>query len=62
MRCLAVLVVLVVAACADAGQPAQREFAIPDRLLGYTYSGGTIRPIANTQIGIVRGSSLQSAY
>jgi hypothetical protein len=39
-----------------------KEYAVPDRLLGYTYSGGTIRPIANTQIGIVRGSSLQSAY
>ena len=62
MRCLAVLVLLVVAACTDGGQPAQREFAIPDRLLGYSYSGGTIKPIANTRTGIVRGSSLQSAY
>jgi len=62
MRCLVVLVVLGAAACADTGPPAQREFAIPDRLLGYTYSGGTIRPIANTETGIVRGSSLQSAY
>ena len=62
MRRLPLLVVLVVAACADAGQPAQREFAIPDRLLGYTYSGGTITPIPNTQTGIVRGSSLQSEY
>ena len=62
MRCLAVLVVLVVATCADAAAPAPKEYAVPDRLLGYTYSGGTIRPIANTQIGIVRGSSLQSAY
>jgi hypothetical protein len=62
MPCLAVLVVLVVAACADAAAPAPKEYAVPDRLLGYTYSGGTIRPIANTQIGIVRGSSLQSAY
>ena len=62
MRCLVMIVVLGVAACADTGQPVQREFAIPDRLLGYTYSGGTIRPIANTETGIVRGSSLQSAY
>jgi hypothetical protein len=62
MRHLPLLVVLLVAACADAGQPAQTEFAIPDRLLGYTYSGGTIRPIANTQTGVVRRSSLQSAY
>lgn len=59
MRCLAVLVLLVVAACADSGQSAQRE--IPDRLLDCSYSGGTIKPIANTQTGIVRGASLQSA-
>jgi hypothetical protein len=39
-----------------------REFAIPDRLLGHTYAGGTIKPIANTQTGTVRGASLQSAY
>ena len=62
MRCLVVLVVLVVAGCADTGTPAPKEYAVPDRLLGYTYSGGTIRPIANTQTGIVRGASLQSAY
>ena len=70
MRCLAVLVLLVVAACADTGAntgadrgaPAPREYAVLDRLLGYTYSGGTYRPIANTGTGIVRGSSLQSAY
>ena len=64
MRRWGLLVVLLVAACADTGarEPAQREFAIPDRLLGYSYAGGTIKPIANTQTGIVRGSSLQSAY
>lgn len=62
MRCLTVLVVLLLAACADTGAPAPKEFAVPDRLLGYTYSGGTIRPIANTQTSIVRGGSLQSAY
>ena len=62
MRCLAVLVVLLLAACADAGGLPPKEYAVPDRLLGYTYSGGTIRPIANTGTGIVRGSSLQSAY
>jgi hypothetical protein len=62
MRWSALLVVLLVGACADAGPPAQTEFAIPDRLLGYTYAGGTIKPIPNTQTGIVRGSSLQSAY
>ena len=62
MRRLPLLIVLLVAACADAGQPAQTEIAIPDRLLGYTYSGGTIKPIPNTQTGIVRSSSLQSAY
>jgi hypothetical protein len=62
MRWSALLVVLLVAACADTGQPAQREIAIPDFMLGYTYSGGTIKPIPNTQTGIVDGSSLQSAY
>ena len=55
MRCLVVLVLVLVAACADTGAPAPREYAVPDRLLGYTYSGGTTRPIANTQTGIVRG-------
>ena len=63
MRRLALLVVLVVAACADTRRNRRRRnIAIPDRLLGYTYAGGTIRPIPNTQTGIVRGSSLQSAY
>jgi hypothetical protein len=62
MRRLAFLVVLLVAGCADTGAPPPKEFAVPDRLLGYTYSGGTIRPIANTGTGIVRGASLQSAY
>jgi len=65
MRWSALLVVLVVAACADTGtrEPAsQREFAIPDRMLGYTYSGGSYKPIPNTRTGIVSDSSLQSAY
>ena len=62
MRWSALLVVLLVAACAESSQPAQRQFAVPDRMLGYTYSGGTIKPIANTQTGIVNGTSLQSAY
>lgn len=62
MRWSVLLVVLAVAACADAGPPVQRQFAVPDRMLGYTYSGGTTRPIANTQTGIVDGASLQSAY
>lgn len=31
-------------------------------LLGYTYSGGTTRSIANTGTGVVSGTSLQSAY
>jgi hypothetical protein len=62
MRCLVVLVVLLATACADTGAQTPKEYAVPDRLLGYTYSGGTIRPIPNTQTGIVRGSSLQSAY
>jgi hypothetical protein len=62
MRRLALLVVLLATACADTGVPAPKEYAVPDRLLGYTHSGGTIRPIPNTETGIVRGSSLQSAY
>lgn len=62
MRWSALLVMLLVAACADSSQPAQREFAAPDRMLGYTYSGGSTKPIANTGTGIVNGSSLQSAY
>lgn len=62
MRPLTLLVMLLVAACADAGPPAQREIAVPDFMLGYTYSGGTLKPIPNTQTGIVNGSSLQSAY
>ena len=62
MRWPALLVVLLVAACAESSQPAQREFAVPDRMLGYTYSGGTTRPLANTGTGIVNGASLQSAY
>jgi hypothetical protein len=32
----------------------QRSYAIPDRLLAYSYAGGTIRPIAHTPTGIVR--------
>jgi len=62
MRWSALLVTVLVAACADSNQPAQREFAFPDRMLGYTYSGGATKPIANTQTGVVNGSSLQSAY
>jgi hypothetical protein len=53
MRWSALLAVLLVAACADGGQPAQREFVIPDRLLGHIYAGGTIKPIADTQTGTV---------
>lgn len=61
MRSLALLVVLATAACADAGStsPAQREIAVPDRLLGYTYSGGAYKPIANTDTGLVGRDSLQ---
>ena len=62
MRRSALLLVLLVAACAAPSQPAQREFAVPDRTLGYSYSGGTTKPIANTGTGIVNGASLQSAY
>ena len=62
MHWSALLVVLLVTACADSSQPAQREFAFPNRMLGYTYSGATTKPIANTGTGIVNSSSLQSAY
>ena len=60
----ALLVVLLVTACADTGshEPARREFVVPDRMLGYTYAGGAFRPIPNTGAGIVLGDSLQSAY
>ena len=62
MRWSTVLIVLLVAACADTGAPPPKEHAVPDRLLGYTYAGGTLRPLPNTGTGIVRGGSLQSAY
>lgn len=62
MRWPMLLVVLAVAACTEAGQPAQRQIAVPDWMLGYSYGGGTVRPIANTQTGIVDGRELQSAY
>ena len=32
----------------------QRTYAIPDRMLGYTYAGGAIQPIPNTPEGMVR--------
>ena len=62
MRWSALLVMLLIAACAAPSQPAQREFAVPDRMLGYTYSGATTKPIANTGTGVVNRGSLQSAY
>ena len=36
----------------------QKEYAIPDRVLGYSYTGGPIRPIPLTPIGIVRVGQL----
>ena len=36
----------------------QRSYAIPDRMLGYTYAGGAIRPIPHTPEGIVRDECL----
>ena len=47
---------LLVAACAnDAPRDArQKDYAISDRTLGYSYAGGTIKPIANTPLGTVR--------
>jgi hypothetical protein len=32
----------------------QRTYAIPDRMLGYTYAGGAIKPIPHTPEGMVR--------
>jgi hypothetical protein len=36
----------------------QKEYAIPDRMLAYTYAGGTIRPIPHTATGVVRDACL----
>ncbi len=36
----------------------QKEYAIPDRMLGYSYTGGPTRPIPLTPIGIVRDACL----
>ena len=36
----------------------ERSYAIPDRMLGYTYAGGAIRPIAHTPEGMVRNECL----
>lgn len=62
MRLLTLLGVLLIAGCADPGQTssAQREIAVPDRMLGNTYSGGTYKPIANSGTGLVSRDSLQS--
>ena len=36
----------------------QKEYAVPDRMLGYSYAGGTIRPIPHTATGTVRDACL----
>ena len=57
MRCLVLLAVVTsVAACAQEGatNTGKRDYAISDRTLGYSYAGGTIKPIANTPLGTVR--------
>ena len=36
----------------------QRAYAIPDRMLGYTYAGGAHKPIPRTGEGMVRDSCL----
>ena len=36
----------------------QKEYAIPDRMLGYSYGGGPIRPIPLTPTGTVRDACL----
>ena len=36
----------------------QRAYAIPDQMLGYTYAGGSIKPIPHTGEGMVRDACL----
>ena len=36
----------------------QRTYAIPDRMLGYSYAGGSIKPIPHTDKGMVRDECL----
>ena len=36
----------------------QRSYAIPDRMLGYSYAGGAIKPIPHTPEGMVRDECL----
>jgi hypothetical protein len=36
----------------------QRAYAIPDRMLGYSYAGGSIKPIPHTAEGMVRDECL----
>ena len=36
----------------------QRTYAIPDRMLGYSYAGGSIKPIPHTPEGMVRDECL----
>src|SRR5260370_4915199 len=36
----------------------QRTYAIPDRMLGYSYAGGSIKPIPHTPAGMVRDECL----
>ncbi len=52
----ALVALVLVAACAnDAPRDAgQKSYAISDRTLGYSYAGGTIKPIPNTSTGMVR--------
>ena len=60
MRRLVLLaVVLSVGGCAQDVAPntAKRKYAISDRTLGYTYAGGSFKPIANTPLGVVRDGS-----
>jgi hypothetical protein len=57
MRCLVLLAAaLAVAACAQesASSTGKREYAISDDTLGYSYAGGSYKPLANTPLGMVR--------
>lgn len=50
---------LSVGACAQDVAPntAKREYAMSDRTLGYSYAGGSFKPIANTPLGVMRATA-----
>ena len=54
---LPLVFLVTVTACADAdprdGRVTPKEYAIPSRMLSYSYAGGAIKPIPNTPLGTV---------